>query len=641
MGSISVSCSQVLKLSLNKVKRIEDPESFLCRSVLINNTIKRLQREVREEKMMRHGGSGGYFSKLSMHSSFRKSFTSSPPRLSDLHRLCAPPEDLMDDDDGSLSLLSPVSPPPTIIIPNLPCISTTTTSFTSSTPSSTTCNQLVDPLSHLSNSNEGGRNSSASDNDSSEFCNGNGVSSTNSRKRVLSDDEDDSCDVLSQIYIPPTPCIISAIDDDSSKDRLDACDSTSLSSAAAPNSNTESYSAPKEATSLGDAGNSKKPRLSLLSDDDEDHCVSSTSHSHGHGVTFNGNVVIDSSCTDTSHNSALTDSNASTVASLSYAACTSSTYAPAPTEVTSSSCRATMSDDDDVDIDIDVVGDCETSDWPTLPIHYGSAISSKSTTTIITTAPATLVTNTTTMTTNSCLTHHLPLIHQYSLDDELDLSTSSPMSADVSDSISPSTLEGNGNGNESDGDSLECKSSSSNAIAIANREITSSFDDEDEMSLLDNTKENTCTLPQLLSCSSSLSSSIAASYSTTSTGVNNNNTCSSSSPFYCSPAAASPATLQTLSSMSPLDPQSLHNKCAANSFMSVCNSFNSNNNSNCGSINCNNNSSSNSSMEENSPDKQQHQPPPSPSQYSSCGHSTIFSELQSTVFHSLITSLET
>lgn len=41
---------KVLKISVNKLKKIEDPESSLRRSVLINNTVKKLQKEAREEK---------------------------------------------------------------------------------------------------------------------------------------------------------------------------------------------------------------------------------------------------------------------------------------------------------------------------------------------------------------------------------------------------------------------------------------------------------------------------------------------------------------------------------------------------------------------------------------------------------------
>ena len=40
---------KVLKMSVRKLKQIEDPETFLCRSVLINNTMKRIQTEIREE----------------------------------------------------------------------------------------------------------------------------------------------------------------------------------------------------------------------------------------------------------------------------------------------------------------------------------------------------------------------------------------------------------------------------------------------------------------------------------------------------------------------------------------------------------------------------------------------------------------
>lgn len=44
---------KVLKISINKLKKIDDPESWLCRSVLINNTMKKLQKEARDEKMQK------------------------------------------------------------------------------------------------------------------------------------------------------------------------------------------------------------------------------------------------------------------------------------------------------------------------------------------------------------------------------------------------------------------------------------------------------------------------------------------------------------------------------------------------------------------------------------------------------------
>lgn len=39
---------KVLRICVNKLQTIQDPESFLCRSVLINNTLKQIQEEHRE-----------------------------------------------------------------------------------------------------------------------------------------------------------------------------------------------------------------------------------------------------------------------------------------------------------------------------------------------------------------------------------------------------------------------------------------------------------------------------------------------------------------------------------------------------------------------------------------------------------------
>ena len=41
---------KVLKLSIQKLKQMDDPENFLRRSVLINNTVKKMQKELRDEK---------------------------------------------------------------------------------------------------------------------------------------------------------------------------------------------------------------------------------------------------------------------------------------------------------------------------------------------------------------------------------------------------------------------------------------------------------------------------------------------------------------------------------------------------------------------------------------------------------------
>lgn len=46
---------RLLKISASKLRRIEDPEASLCRSVLINNALRRLQRENRDEKTRNYG----------------------------------------------------------------------------------------------------------------------------------------------------------------------------------------------------------------------------------------------------------------------------------------------------------------------------------------------------------------------------------------------------------------------------------------------------------------------------------------------------------------------------------------------------------------------------------------------------------
>lgn len=42
---------KILKISIRKIKELNDPEIFLRRTVLVNNTMKRLQSELREEKV--------------------------------------------------------------------------------------------------------------------------------------------------------------------------------------------------------------------------------------------------------------------------------------------------------------------------------------------------------------------------------------------------------------------------------------------------------------------------------------------------------------------------------------------------------------------------------------------------------------
>lgn len=46
---------RLMKISAVKLKRIEDPEASLCRSVLINNALRRLHRESRDDKTRSYG----------------------------------------------------------------------------------------------------------------------------------------------------------------------------------------------------------------------------------------------------------------------------------------------------------------------------------------------------------------------------------------------------------------------------------------------------------------------------------------------------------------------------------------------------------------------------------------------------------
>ncbi|CAL8111740.1 unnamed protein product [Orchesella dallaii] len=323
---------KVLKMSLAKVKRIEDPESFLRRSVLINNTIKRLQREVREEKMMRHGG---YTPRLGSCSSYRKSFACS--RLTDLSVVDEP---VLDDEPG---LMEPEDPSPLDSI-------------------------TIDKSHHNSPS-----------------------IMHNSRKRPLSDESEDDCDVqavLSQIYIPPTPCIISSIDDDDNAMHGVSSSSSSGSGSCINGSSNNNLSTNGSSNSPCDSSSSVLDSVTFT------NCTSSIASS---SINSN-NPSLDCSLSNVSSmmisGPSLTSPYSSALSVSSSLPCTSSEL------ISSSGCslpsqsdyhgpdskRARLSinnDDDDPtslltvvtddcsldddDVDVDVVGDSEMSDWPTPP----------------------------------------------------------------------------------------------------------------------------------------------------------------------------------------------------------------------------------------------------------------------------------
>lgn len=45
---------KLFRISLNKLREIDDSEAFLCRSVLISNFARRMQKELKDEKLMRY-----------------------------------------------------------------------------------------------------------------------------------------------------------------------------------------------------------------------------------------------------------------------------------------------------------------------------------------------------------------------------------------------------------------------------------------------------------------------------------------------------------------------------------------------------------------------------------------------------------
>ena len=176
---------KVLKISISKLKKIEDPESSLRRSVLINNTMKRLQREAREEKMLK-----------SQQPSLASQSTSSL-LTKDTTELCLD-VDLPCIETEDKENASPQSPKVELSCEEM--LTSTTTSSPSSSTSSSTANSLdlTDTITSTSSSS---------------------TTINTRRKRPLDDmDESDVQDVLSQFYMPPTPRMLTSIDDDESED---------------------------------------------------------------------------------------------------------------------------------------------------------------------------------------------------------------------------------------------------------------------------------------------------------------------------------------------------------------------------------------------------------------------------------------
>lgn len=163
---------KVLKISINKLKKIEDPEASLCRSVLINNTMKRLQKEAKEEKLQKQQL---HYPRCYDNDTYLKN-----DRLEESQSLS---DDALDDFDTKLA------------------------EEINEVNSKEVLSMVEDNLNGL-NSSESFLTDTSSD-----------ITDTNnrlsSRKRSFDDMDDcDVQDVLSQFYMPPTPRMLTCIDED-------------------------------------------------------------------------------------------------------------------------------------------------------------------------------------------------------------------------------------------------------------------------------------------------------------------------------------------------------------------------------------------------------------------------------------------
>ncbi|XP_060531824.1 uncharacterized protein LOC132705321 [Cylas formicarius] len=165
---------KVLKISLNKLNKIEDPEASLWRSVLINNTMKRLQQETSDENL-------------------QKQQLNYPRCYDNDHYLNIKTEFLRNerahDEQENEKVLE-------MLIEN-----DFDTKLEEEIKSVSIKN--IDILDNLVDSNSTSNFSSVSE------------KSSPLRKRSFDDmDDNDSQDALSQFYMPPTPRMLTGIDDD-------------------------------------------------------------------------------------------------------------------------------------------------------------------------------------------------------------------------------------------------------------------------------------------------------------------------------------------------------------------------------------------------------------------------------------------
>ncbi|XP_045480075.1 uncharacterized protein LOC123684729 isoform X2 [Harmonia axyridis] len=171
---------KVLKISMSKLKKIEDPEASLRRSVLINNTMKRLQQEAKEEKIQKQQLNYPRICESENLVNLKNEFIKNEVKSSE-HKVSNKVIEFLENDfDKKLAEeIETVKANSIGVLQNL----------------EESMKDLDSPIS-----------SSTDDVMNDRFA---------SRKRSF--DEIDDCDVqdvLSQFYIPPTPRMLTCIDDD-------------------------------------------------------------------------------------------------------------------------------------------------------------------------------------------------------------------------------------------------------------------------------------------------------------------------------------------------------------------------------------------------------------------------------------------
>lgn len=166
---------KVLKISINKLKKIEDPESSLRRSVLINNTMRKLQRETREEKLGKQQSVSSY-----------RCFTS----------------DFLKDDENTVESLAPSPMRSTDQLADITNLPEVTKTLVKSVEDSLGCDESMPELM-----------------DSPTLLSEDDTRCASGRKRCFDEvDDSDVQDVLSQFYMPPTPRMLTSIDEDEDED---------------------------------------------------------------------------------------------------------------------------------------------------------------------------------------------------------------------------------------------------------------------------------------------------------------------------------------------------------------------------------------------------------------------------------------